>query len=99
MIAKPLRIQRKRSKGWKNTTNAIYVGRPTRWGNPFNWQDYPSIEGSAKAHVVELFKQWMNNDPALKIMARAELRGKNLSCWCKEDEPCHADVLLDIANG
>ena len=29
------RIQRKRSKGWRNPPNTIYVGRPTKWGNPF----------------------------------------------------------------
>jgi|JI10StandDraft_1071094.scaffolds.fasta_scaffold157590_1 hypothetical protein len=29
---------------------------------------------------------------------KADLRGKNLACWCKPGEPCHADVLLEIAN-
>ncbi len=29
---------------------------------------------------------------------RAYLRGKNLACWCKLDQPCHADVLLELAN-
>ena len=35
----PDRIQRKRTKDWKMPVNAIYVGRPTRWGNPFADQD------------------------------------------------------------
>lgn len=30
--------------------------------------------------------------------ARANLRGKNLACWCKQGDPCHADVLLKLAN-
>lgn len=31
--------------------------------------------------------------------APIQLRGKNLACWCKPGSPCHADVLLEIANG
>lgn len=31
----PTRIQRKRTKGWKMPEGAIYVGRPTQWGNPW----------------------------------------------------------------
>lgn len=35
----------------------------------------------------------------LRTMAIAELRGKNLACWCKPGDPCHADVLLELARG
>jgi hypothetical protein len=37
--------------------------------------------------------------PDLVAAARAELAGRDLACWCPADHPCHADVLLDIANG
>jgi hypothetical protein len=36
--------------------------------------------------------------PDLREQARGELRGKDLACWCALDEPCHGDVLLEIAN-
>ena len=32
----PIRIQRKRTKGWRMPPNTVYVGRPSKWGNPFN---------------------------------------------------------------
>lgn len=31
-------------------------------------------------------------------LARSELAGRDLACWCPLDQPCHADVLLDLAN-
>jgi hypothetical protein len=42
-IMKPKRIQRKRTKGWRMPQNATYVGRPTRWGNPFSIGDFYQI--------------------------------------------------------
>lgn len=63
--------------------NTVYVGRPTRWGNPF-------IDSNASV-AVAMFIQ--SNPVGLN-----ELRGKNLACWCKLDSLCHADVLLELAN-
>ena len=85
----PDRIQRKRTKDWKMPVNAIYVGRPTRWGNPFADQDN-----------AELVRQFRYNclTPELICSVRSELKGKDLACWCPLDQPCHADVLLKIAN-
>jgi len=37
----PRRIQRKRTAGWRMPEGAVYVGRPSKWGNPYNWADYP----------------------------------------------------------
>jgi hypothetical protein len=37
----PQRIQRRRTKGWRMPEGAVYVGRPTKWGNPFDWTCYP----------------------------------------------------------
>ena len=85
----PDRIQRKRTKGWHMPVNAIYVGRPTRWGNPFADQDN-----------AELVRQFRDNclTPEFICAVRSELKGKDLACWCPLDQPCHADVLLQIAN-
>lgn len=100
----PTRIQRKRTKGWKMPPNTIYVGRPSVWGNPFN-----NERDADREMLVEWFRWWLAGDlPApwhrfdhahVRIRASHVLRGKNLACWCPLDQPCHADVLLELANG
>jgi hypothetical protein len=108
----PVRIQRKRTAGWRMPEGVIYVGRPSKWGNPFVAAD-PAV-------AVEAFRRWITtNDTfwsagqagglALAVnpgMRRLEIRsllltlaGVDLACWCPLDKPCHADVLLEIANG
>lgn len=118
-MSAPKRIQRKRTKGWRMPEGAVYVGRPTKWGNPFKvgegW-DAPFVwhlesydESSNRdglvaltpAMAVEMFRESFGQTPEL-IAARsqwcAELRGKDLACYCPLDQPCHADVLLEWAN-
>ena len=105
----PERIQRKRKKGWRMPANTVYVGRPTKWGNPFIvGREYRDLFGAAKLCTKVLardwFKAWINDTKwsgAGQLLERAniELRGKNLACWCPMDQPCHADVLLELANG
>lgn len=68
--------------------DAVYVGRPTKWGNPCKVEN----EGQ-RIHAVAWFEAHVA--PKLDV---AELRGKNLACWCSLDKPCHADVLLRMAN-
>jgi hypothetical protein len=96
---KPIRIQRKRTKGWKMPENTIYVGRPTKWGNPYQvtCQSTPEfrLEQIRKYEQIINTSLWMEPNPK---SIRKELRGKNLACWCKIGDPCHADVLLKIAN-
>lgn len=73
--------------------DAIYVGRPTKWGNPFtmkdNWND--------REAVVHQFSELMRMNHDLADEARIELKGKDLVCWCSP-LACHADILLEIAN-
>lgn len=71
--------------------NAIYVGRPTKWGNPF----FIGPDGT-RAMVVMKYHTWLMKQPAL-LAALPELRGKHLMCWCAP-ELCHADLLLELAN-
>lgn len=96
----PKRIQRKRTKGWRMPENAVYVGRPTRWGNPF--RVVPDIEGAAPIDAVRRFEEMLKlgDSPKAKDIFSSiyELRGKDLACWCPAGQPCHADVLLEIAN-
>ena len=104
----PKRIQRKRTKGWKMPAGAAYVGRPSKWGNPF--RAGPRIDdGHGDGHVMAAlaFRSWLRGDghwpqhPQERAFIRAnieQLRGKDLACWCPLDRPCHADVLLEMAN-
>lgn len=88
----PVRVQRKRTKGWKMPPDTIYVGRPTKWGNPF-----PLSELSRET-AVHFFRTGITDTLRSDPHALDELRGKNLACFCALDQPCHADVLLEIAN-
>lgn len=111
----PRRIQRRRIRGWTLAAEggAVYVGRPTRWGNPYavlaeeilvhpdgrDWYCPLEMGGAARA-AVEMFTDDLRTN-RLRISGDdvcRELRGRNLACWCPLDQPCHADVLLDIAN-
>lgn len=103
----PRRIQRQRTKGWRMPAGAIYVGRGSRFGNPWIIGDpHPTVHHPMTAQdVTSLYadavrmplycRGWsLDFDP--RDVAR--LRGKTLACWCALDQPCHADVLLEIAN-
>jgi len=91
--------------------NTVYVGRPTIWGNPFTVAgaiEAGYAEKDAPNMAVYAFKQWLLGNPDYPENPRAkdyilthlyDLRGKNLACFCKEGQPCHADVLLEMANG
>jgi len=71
--------------------DAIYVGRPSKWGNPF-------IIGkdSNRDEVITAYMSWFTLNNALRNDLH-ELRGKDLVCWCAP-LPCHADILLELAN-
>ena len=70
----------------------VYIGRPSKWGNPY----ILGINGS-RSEVVAKFKSWLMSDVRLIEQAKAELRGKILGCWCAP-KVCHGDVLAVIAN-
>lgn len=91
MENKPIRIQRKRTKGWRMPPNTIYVGRPTEFGNPYDWREY------GREQSVSIYKEEKEKH-AHRELIRLLLKGKNLCCWCPLDQPCHADILLKIAN-
>lgn len=118
----PRRIQRSRAKGWRMPEGAVYVGRGSRWGNPWrvvqstNGQWWCEIQGprgrrgplpdrqTATLCAVAAYRRMITHplqgavelDFGPETLAR--LRGKHLSCWCRLDQPCHADVLLELAN-
>ena len=97
----PDRIQRKRTKGWRKPPNSVIVTRPRKWGNPYDVDKYGREEAIAKYREGILGQDLLTQRG--KKLARvgkdlSELRGKNLVCWCRLDQPCHADVLLELAN-
>lgn len=93
--------------------NTVKVDRSTIWGNPFRIDEPPhprllkvydwrlsgwtGPSGSA-TESVRRFRACLARDDASRFAIIAELRGKNLACWCSPLCPCHADVLLEIAN-
>lgn len=99
----PERIQRKRTKGWRMPANTVYVGRGSKWGNPYKvgdnqWTPQGFKLWSSYADVVDAYRQDVADGAIDTAAIRADLAGKNLSCWCPLDQHCHADVLLEIAN-
>ena len=93
------RIQRQRKKGWKAPPNTVSVCRPGRYGNPYRvGDDVPGMPGEKMdaTDAVQFFKLFMPD--FAREAYRQELRGKNLMCWCALDQPCHADVLIEMAN-
>jgi len=74
----------------KIPSDAIYVGRPSKWGNPFKI----GRDGNRK-EVIEKYRRWIEHVDFLEDIS--ELTGKDLVCWCAP-LPCHADVLLELAN-
>ena len=101
-IVKPKRIQRRRVKGWRMPAGTIYVGRPTKWGNPIKIGGKDRKTGGVvdRDTAVERYLQLLNTNCLRIIEAdiRKELCGHDLACFCPIGYACHADILLEIAN-
>jgi hypothetical protein len=111
--AAPVRVQRRRTKGWRMPPNTVSVTRPGRWGNPFFSGSGLSMGGfdddmnmvnppPTPANCVKWFRKRLEtlrlHEPEIFEAYIAPLRGKNLACWCATGEPCHANVLLNLAS-
>jgi len=107
----PKRIQLSRAKGWRKPEGAIVVARPSRWGNGFRVgddtraglldmsDDATRVPIPDRATAVEFYRRWISYRLDVQDQVRRWLRGRDLVCWCPLDQPCHADVLLELANG
>jgi hypothetical protein len=69
----------------------VYIGRPSKWGNPFSI----GPDGTRK-EVIANYEHWLINESGL-MPEIGELKGKVLGCWCSP-KPCHGDVLVKYAN-
>jgi hypothetical protein len=99
----PKRIQLRRVKGYRKPARAIVVRRPTKWGNPHDWRIL-GYEEAVRRFEADLLSAGVINiirGKEVKITledARRDLRGHDLACTCALDHPCHADILLRVAN-
>ena len=102
----PVRLQRATlGSDWQPHDGAVFVGQGSKWGNPFKKQDVDALRGEPDVEAAYQRDGWRG---AAKLLYRdhlreegldpRELRGKDLVCACKLTEPCHADVLLELAN-
>jgi hypothetical protein len=91
----PNRIQIRRVKGWRMPSGAVHVGRPSRWGNPFVISAHRTREQAVDEFRAALLAGRLQSSVE---QVRRKLAGKDLACWCRLDQACHADVLLELAN-
>jgi hypothetical protein len=98
----PQRIQLSRKAGWKMPPNTVKVSRPTKWGNPFKVTPERS-----QISAVGAFNTWLTVEGCDAGLGEKkkwilehihDLKGKNLACFCHENQACHADILLRLAN-
>jgi len=100
------RIQRRRIAGWRMPEGAVYVGRGSRFGNPWSiakarLAGFTGTDAEIQALCVGMFRNGMRAGVLVCqpiIAGLPDLRGKPLACWCRLDQPCHADILLELAN-
>lgn len=94
-----------------NGLPAKRITRPGKWGNPFTIDDMAERYGldadAAQVKAVELCEAWLRGrldktlspgSPPARAEIRDDLAGYNLACWCRPGTPCHADVLIELAN-
>lgn len=88
------KVYSRRKGAEKPPSGAVYIGRPSYWGNPF------PVEENGREYAIKRYREWLLDDPVgvqVAQSARTHLRGKDLVCWCAP-RACHGDVLLEIAN-
>ena len=88
--------------------NTMLVGKGSSWATPFKAGELGVLRGSDDTWVffrpadeeeaLGMFRTLLEQ-PGIRAKVVADLRGKNLACWCPLDQPCHADALLEAANG
>jgi hypothetical protein len=103
---KPERVQLSRRKGWRMPPNTVKVDRSTKWGNHIvigeprgighrPWTAEDAVDQFRADTMSAIDHDRPDGSEPLDL---SPLRGKNLACWCPLDAPCHADVLLELAN-
>lgn len=83
----------------------VYIGRPSKWGNPFTFKQETIAEFVVpKDEVLPRYAAWLKQQTEL-MEALYELKGKTLGCWCKPAKGfqgkvlCHGQILAALADG
>jgi hypothetical protein len=76
----------------RHQEGAVYIGRPSKWGNPF-----VIGEDGDRSEVIRKYEDLVMSTKRFCEEIKRDLRGKDLICWC-HPSPCHGDVLIRIAN-
>jgi len=77
----------------------VYIGRPSKWGNPFTFK--PVITKAkyvvqTRKEAIDAYREWITSGDGKHLLKDLqELKGKVLGCWCKHDS-CHGDVLIEL---
>ena len=77
----------------------VYIGRPSKWGNPFSHRGgtLAECQVETREEAIECFRNYLLVTPWLLEAVKKELKGKILGCWCVP-QSCHGEVLAEIAN-
>lgn len=81
----------------------VYIGRPSKWGNPYSHKEDGTLaqfKVKTRAESIKKFEEYLLSNEEL-MSSLHELKGKTLGCWCKKENiymSCHGDVLADLCN-
>ncbi len=78
-------------RGWRKPEGSVYIVRGTPYGNPFKWLKLP--EGKTEAQ--EKYKEWLPGAIERGEINLEPLRGKVLMCYCKPNDNCHGDIIIE----
>ncbi len=84
----------------KKESYDVYIGRPSKWGNPFSHLEGTSAKYkvNSREESIEAFRKWITEGEGQYLLKDLhELEGKILGCWCKP-KSCHGDVLIELIN-
>ncbi len=86
-------------KGHVPTPDDVYIGRPSKWGNPFSHLTGTLAEYkvSSREEAIDKYREWILQQPEL-MACLPELQGKTLVCWCSP-QACHGEVLAEMVDG
>lgn len=77
----------------------VYIGRPSKWGNPFSHKDgtLAMFKVATREEAIAKYTEWLFGQNHLLEVLKFELRGKILGCWCSP-QACHGEILAALAN-
>lgn len=81
-------------------SDAVYVGRPSKWGNPYTHLSTKTLadrDVATRQEAVDAYRDYLVNERPDLMAALHELKGRDLVCWCAP-QACHGDVLLELSN-